>query len=78
MHGPETCTVDLPAHRWHPSSSGTASAALWAIVLHSMRHLFPHRSRAGSFSMCLRYSSRVVAPMHCRLKLAVGDKFSRR
>mmetsp|Transcript_24617 Transcript_24617/g.41128 ORF Transcript_24617/g.41128 Transcript_24617/m.41128 type:complete len:254 (+) Transcript_24617:1930-2691(+) len=23
------------------------------------------RSRAGSFSMCLRYSSRVVAPMHC-------------
>mmetsp|Transcript_6675 Transcript_6675/g.18851 ORF Transcript_6675/g.18851 Transcript_6675/m.18851 type:complete len:249 (+) Transcript_6675:1529-2275(+) len=23
------------------------------------------RSRAGSFSMCFRYSSRVVAPMHC-------------
>mmetsp|Transcript_37617 Transcript_37617/g.94998 ORF Transcript_37617/g.94998 Transcript_37617/m.94998 type:complete len:212 (-) Transcript_37617:699-1334(-) len=23
------------------------------------------RSSAGSFSMCLRYSSRVVAPMHC-------------
>mmetsp|Transcript_16289 Transcript_16289/g.26884 ORF Transcript_16289/g.26884 Transcript_16289/m.26884 type:complete len:208 (-) Transcript_16289:1304-1927(-) len=24
------------------------------------------RSRAASFSICLRYSSRVVAPMHCR------------
>ena len=37
----------------------------WSIVGSSTITGWKRRSRAASFSMYLRYSSRVVAPMHC-------------
>mmetsp|Transcript_19064 Transcript_19064/g.63864 ORF Transcript_19064/g.63864 Transcript_19064/m.63864 type:complete len:204 (+) Transcript_19064:594-1205(+) len=36
----------------------------------STRRGWKRRSRAASFSMCFRYSARVVAPMHCTLPRA--------